>query len=85
MARTGLEGKDLGWRHLRQVGVPDGLGGGTTRQPQQDQSEEREQGGANATLNPAATEPAGAAARAAAVRAAAVRAAARPGRQSGRH
>jgi hypothetical protein len=33
-ARTGREGKDLGGWHLWQVGAPDRLRGGTTRQPQ---------------------------------------------------
>src|SRR5215471_15147516 len=77
-AWTGEEGKDLGWRDLRQIGAPDRLRVGTTREPQQDQAEKRDQSGANATLHPApAISPA--AARAAAVSAA--RAGRRPGKR----
>ena len=53
-ARTSQEGKDLSGRHLRQVGAPDRLRGGTTRQPQQHQREQRDQSSTDATLHSAA-------------------------------
>jgi hypothetical protein len=70
-ARTGGKESDLGGRHLRQVGAPDRLGGGTTHQPQQDQSEEGDQSGTEAILHSAPIVPADAAVRTAAVCAAA--------------
>ena len=82
-ARTGREGKDLSWRHLRQVRPPYRHRGGTTRQPQQDQHEQRDQGSTDATLHPAPAAPADAAARAAGA-VCAVRAATRRSRQPGK-
>src|SRR6185312_6343600 len=78
--RTGGKESDLGGRHLRQVGAPDRLRGGTTHQPQQDQSEEGDQSGTEAILHSAPTVPADATIRTAA----AVGAAARSGRKPGK-
>ena len=44
---------DLSGRHLWEVGAPDGLGGGTTRQPQQDQNEKHDHSSTGGTLHTA--------------------------------
>src|SRR6202046_618094 len=54
---TVREGKDLGRRHLRQVGTPDSLRVGAAYQPQQHEGQQRGQSGAKACLDAACAAP----------------------------
>jgi hypothetical protein len=72
--QSGKERDLSGW-HLRQIGAPDRLRAGTTRQPKQDQNKKHDHSSTSGTLHTAPAVAADAAARAAGRAAASVRAA----------